>query len=125
MKPVLLLLAGSLLLTACAGNVRLIEDGKVHLGKYDTASRMVEVSVDGVRYSGPFVQNTGVGVTTAFIGGRLVTGTTITGDGSGQALLTSPDGKVIRCQFGSVVGFRGQGRCENNAGKTYDLLIGG
>lgn len=46
-------------------------------------------------------------------------------DGSGQALLTSPEGKVLRCIFGPVVAFRGQGQCQNNQGKIYDMLIGG
>lgn len=113
-----------LLLGACSGNLKLVEDGKVHSGTYDQLSKSLQFNIDGVLYQGTYVQGGAVGVGTAFSGTRATTGVMTLSDGSGQALLTSPDGKVLRCVFGSVVAWRGQGQCQNNQGKVYDLLIG-
>ena len=113
------------LLSGCAGNIRLLEDGKVHQGTYDQMSKSVKVSIDGIQYAGTYVQGVTTGFATGFSGTRTSTGLVTMSDGSGQALLTSPDGKVLRCVFGPVVAFRGQGQCQNNQGKIYDMLIGG
>lgn len=112
-------------LAGCAGNIRLLEDGKVHNGTYDQMSKAVKVVIDGVPYTGSYVQGVSTGFATGFSGGRTTTGFMTMSDSSGQALLTSPDGKVLRCIFGPVVAFRGQGQCQNNQGKIYDMLIGG
>ena len=90
-------------LMGCAGNLKLVEDGKVHSGRYDQLSKSVEINVDGVLYRGSFVQGMSAGFGTVVTGTRVGTGTMVTTDGSGQALLTSPEGKVLRCVFGSVV----------------------
>ena len=119
--PSVLVLA---LLTACAGNLKLVEDGKVHTGKYDQLSKKVEINIDGVPYRGTFSQNMSAGFGTAFSGSRVSNGTMLLSDGSGQALLTSPEGKVLRCRFGSVVAWEGQGQCQTNDGRVLDLLIG-
>lgn len=70
-------------------------------------------------------QQVATGFATGISGGRITTGLMTMSDGSGRVLLTSPNGKVLRCLFGSVVAFRGQGQCQNNQGKIYDVLIGG
>lgn len=114
----------STVLAGCAGNIKLVEDGKVHTGTYNSLTKEVEVNVDGVPYRGGFVQGASVGFGTGFSGARVSTGTMVAMDGSGQALLTSPEGKVLRCVFGSVVAWRGQGQCQNNDGRLFDLLIG-
>ena len=111
-------------LMGCAGNLKLVEDGKVHSGRYDQLSKSVEINVDGVLYRGSFVQGMSAGFGTVVTGTRVGTGTMVTTDGSGQALLTSPEGKVLRCVFGSVVAWRGQGQCQTNDGRLFDLLIG-
>jgi len=111
-------------LAGCAGNLKLLEDGKVHSGRYDQLSKSVEINVDGVLYRGSFVQGMSAGFGTVTTGTRVGTGTALTTDGSGQALLTSPEGKVLRCVFGSVVAWRAQGQCQTNDGRLFDLLIG-
>lgn len=114
----------SSLLAGCAGNLKLVEDGKVHMGSYNQLTKEVEINVDGVPYRGSYVQGATAGFGTGFSGGRVITGTGLAMDGSGQALLTSPQGKVLRCVFGSVVAWRGQGQCQANDGRIFDLLIG-
>jgi hypothetical protein len=114
----------TLAITGCAGNIKLLEDGKVHSGKYDQLSKSIEVTIDGVPYKGTYSQNASAGFGTAIAGTQVATGVMTMSDGSGQALLVSPEGKVLRCRFGAVVAWRGQGQCQNNDGKLYDLLIG-
>lgn len=109
----------------CAGNLKLLEDGKQHPGRFESVTKAVEVNIDGVVYKGTFSQNMGFGVGNTFTGKTVGTTTMLMGDGSGSALLTSPEGKVLRCVFGSIVFMRGQGQCQNNDGKVYDLLVGG
>ena len=126
-----LLLIALLPLVGCAGQLRLLEDGKVHHGTYSQASRSVEVTIDGVRYAGGFTQNQtvafGQGFGTAYSGGRTAFGTgfgtSVASNGSGQAVLTSPDGKVIQCVFQAAMG-RGQGQCEALDGRRFVLVIG-
>ncbi len=111
--------------TGCSGKITLLEDGKAHRGTYSQTSETLEVTIDGVPYKGTFTQNASAGVGTGFTpSGQMTTTTMVMSDGSGQALLTSPEGKVLRCVFGPVVGWKGQGQCQNNDGKIYDLLIG-
>ena len=112
------------LLAGCTGTLKLAEDRKVHIDSYDQLSKSVTINLDGVPYSGTYLQGVTAGFLTSFNGGGTAMGTGVMSDGSGQALLLSPDGKALRCVFGSVVGWRGQGQCQNNAGKLYDLLIG-
>lgn len=114
----------TLAITGCAGNIKLLEDGKAHSGKYDQLSKSIEVTIDGVPYKGSYSQNASAGFGTAIAGTQVATGVMTISDGSGQALLVSPEGKVLRCRFGAVVAWRGQGQCQNNDGKLYDLLIG-
>ena len=113
------------MLAGCAGNIKLVEDGKVHMGSYNQLSKEVQVNIDGVPYKGTFVQGATAGFGTTVSGQRVATGTFVTTDGGGQALLTSPEGKVLRCVFGSVVAWRGQGQCQTNDGRLFDMLIGG
>lgn len=121
LAPALVCLAFGL--TGCAGNIKLLEDGKVHQGRFQQGTNTVEVDIDGIRYSGTYSQNLGVGFGTGLAGRSLISGSFVTSDGSGQALMTSPTGKVLRCVFGTVVAMRGQGLCENNDAKRYDMII--
>ncbi len=119
----LLMTTCAIALIGCAGNLKLLEDGKVHQGRFQQGTNTVEVDIDGIRYSGTYSQSLGVGFGTAMAGRSIISGSFITSDGSGQALMTSPTGRVLRCAFGTVVAMRGQGMCENNDGKRYDLII--
>lgn len=119
-------------LTGCAGNLRLLEEGKSHPGTWNAASKTMDVNIDGRRYEGSFSQNVTVGFGqsfgTAFSGGRTAFGsgfgTSFASNGSGQAVMTSADGKAIQCMFQAQMG-RGSGQCEGMDGRRYILVIGG
>ena len=42
----------ALVLSGCALNMRLLEDGKVHRGTFDPAGRKMGVTIDGDRFAG-------------------------------------------------------------------------
>lgn len=111
-------------LVGCAGNLRLLEDGKAHSGSWNAATKTLEVTIDGRKYSGTFSQNASVGFGSGVSGGKFATGTAIGSNGGGQAVMTSDDGKVIQCVFQAALG-RGQGQCEGLDGRRFVLLIGG
>lgn len=128
-----LLLIALLALAGCAGNLKLLEDGKSHAGSWNAANKTLEATIDGVPYSGTFSQNAGIvlansvssatsGANTAYGSG---VGTAVVSSGMGQAVMTSPDGgKVIVCVFQASFG-RGQGQCEGLDGRRFILVIGG
>lgn len=126
-----LLILALLPLAGCAGSLKLLEDGKSHAGTWNAATKTLEVNVDGRQYSGTFSQNASVGFNNSFAAASSGTrtaygsgfGTTIASNGSGQAVLTSADGKVIQCIFLAAMG-RGQGQCEGLDGRRFILVIG-
>lgn len=118
-----LVLAAGVLLSGCAQNFRLLEDGKVHHGTLFQASKTMEATIDGEKFSGPASQAVGVGFGQTFYNGRVGFGTTTVASGQWQGLLTNSSGKVIRCQFQAALG-SGQGICQDNNGRNFDLVIG-
>jgi len=119
-----ILLAASIALAGCAGNLKLIEQGKSHPGTWNAATKTLEATVDGTKYTGTFSQNASVGFGTGVSGTSFATGTAIGSNGSGQAILTSADGKIIQCVFQASLG-RGQGQCEGGDGRRFVMVIGG
>lgn len=117
-------LIAAFLLTGCAGNLRLLEDGKSHAGSWNAATKTIEATIDGRKYSGTFSQNAAVGFGTGVSGTKFATGTAVSSNGAGQAVMTSEDGKVIQCVFQAALG-RGQGQCEGLDGRRFVLVIGG
>lgn len=113
----------ALVLSGCALNMRLLEDGKVHRGTFDPAGRKMDVTIEGDRFAGSVSQGMMVGFGQTFTGTRMSTGTMVMGSGQFQGVLTNAAGKVLRCQFQSAMG-RGQGMCQNNDGRTFDLVVG-
>ena len=124
MRIAALLVVTCSILTGCAGNLRLLEQGKSHPGNWNALTKTLEVNIDGTIYTGTFSQNLGVGFGTAFGGSGVATGIGFGSNGGGQAVLTSPDGKVIECVFQAAFG-RGQGECRGLDGRQYVLVIGG
>lgn len=112
-----------LVLTACSGWVKLLEEGKAHSGKYDSMNKSLEVSINGTLYSGNYVLNSSASYGGIFTGTRYVPINSYTGGNMGRAILTSPDGKVLRCEF-MVQGSAAQGACSDNNGKHFDLIAG-
>lgn len=112
------------MLSGCALNVKLLEDGKAHLGSFDVASRTMQVTIDGDKYAGPLHRGMAAAFMTGFSGARTYTGTAIMASSDFSAILTNSAGKILRCQFNSALG-RGQGVCQMNDGRTFDLVQGG
>ena len=48
--PLCLLTGAALLLAGCTGNLKLVEDGKIHPGTYDQVSNTLQIDIDGVPY---------------------------------------------------------------------------
>lgn len=110
-------------LTGCALPLRLLEDGKMHQGLFSPASRSMEATIDGDRYSGPISQGMTVGFGTAFSGGRTAFGTGIGSSNQWQGMMLNKDRKVINCQFQAMLG-AGTGMCESMDGRRFALVIG-
>jgi hypothetical protein len=95
----------------------------VHHGTLFQASKTMEATIDGEKFSGPASQAVGVGFGQTFYNGRVGFGTTTVASGQWQGLLSNASGKVIRCQFQAALG-SGQGICQDNNGRNFDLVIG-
>jgi hypothetical protein len=110
-------------LSGCAFHVRLLEDGKTHRGSFDPIGGKMSVLIDGDAYAGPLTRGAQPGFMVGFAGNRMMTGTVIGGLDQFQSLMTNRAGTILRCQIQASAG-RGQGVCQNNAGRTYDVLVG-
>ncbi|WP_198371396.1 hypothetical protein [Roseomonas rosulenta] len=88
----------------------------------------MELVIDGKRYVGRWTAATegGVGFGTLLAGSRMATASSVAVGGSrGLALLRSPEGGTLRCEFiYSGLSAAGFGVCQDGAGKTFDLMIG-
>jgi hypothetical protein len=126
---IILITAASLF--GCAHNLTIqAADGS---GGTGTASRgmgagSIEVTIDGHRYEGRWTAATEGSVTfgTLISGSRMASGSAMTIGGSrGMALLRSPSGGALRCEFiYSGMSMAGYGGCQDANGKRFDLLIG-
>lgn len=129
MRVIAIAVAG-LMLAGCSYNLSLMSRGGGKTGS-GTASRPgndVTIMADGVTYKGRFTYMEGgfAGVSTGFAGGMAATGTMVgtTGQGNGNIMARSDDGKGMRCQFGySGWSNSGMGVCQDDAGTIYDLQI--
>jgi hypothetical protein len=124
------------LLTGCAGNIRLLSEGKSYAGTYNTGTKAMNVDVEGIIYTGSYVlgQTFGISNSQAFAtatGGHRpmfvnATGfsTTSTTSNQGRALLVGSNNKTIRCDI-MVSRMSGQGLCQDSDGRVYDLIASG
>ena len=113
----------TLALAGCGGTVRLLEEGHVHMGKYDAMNKSLNVSVDGVEYTGNYVLNSSASYGGIFAGARYIPINSYSSANMGRAILTSTTGKIVRCEF-MVQGMNAQGACTDNNGKRYDMIAG-
>lgn len=111
------------LVSGCALNMRLLEDGKVHQGEFSPGTRSMSATIDGDFYEGPISQGSAVGFGTAFSGGKVGFGTMTASSSQFTGILTNRTGKVIQCQFNAALG-AGSGMCEGMDGRRYALVIG-
>lgn len=113
----------AILCSGCAFNLKLLEDGKVHPGQFDPIGGTMSATIDGDPYQGPLTRGMQAGFMTGVVGTRFMSGTMIGGLDQFQALMTNKAGRVLRCQIQSIAG-TGQGVCQANDGRLYDVLVG-
>jgi hypothetical protein len=111
------------LLAGCAHKIQLIEDGKVHNGTYQEATRQMEVVIDGERFAGTVMPGSAVGFGTGFVGTKMFTTTTTTSTGVYTGVLTSDRGRVMNCQVNASM-FQGSGMCQTTEGRTFAVKLG-
>jgi hypothetical protein len=130
MRRAIALLAVALL-SGCAHRLTIqAPDGSGGEGQASrgAGSGSMELFIDGKRYVGRWTAATegGVGFGTLLAGSRMATASTVAVGGSrGLALLRSPEGGTLRCEFVySGLSAAGYGVCQDGTGKTFDLMIG-
>lgn len=116
-------LAACAVLAGCAGSGKLIRSGQVYPLEYNSLAQTITTTVDGETYTGSYIINRGTGTATGLVGTKLITTTVTTSGNQGRALLTSPSGKVLRCEF-MVSGNSAIGQCQDAQGAIYDLTAG-
>jgi len=111
-------------LSGCVTSASLIAaDGPRYTIAVDPISKGLRTEVDGVVYTGRYLQNHSIGVGFGQSFGMqpvAATSTFVAGDGSGRALLTAANGDYIECAFnasGTVV----IGKCQSNKGRQFVL----
>lgn len=89
----------------------------------------MSIVVDGEQFSGPVVR-TGSNDSFGFLqqygqksGSTLGTFTTVGGTASVKAILSSPSGRGLRCEFTSD-GSGGGGICVDDQGRVHDAIVG-
>ena len=118
-----------LALTGCAQTMTMFPrgGGQPIAGDLRTAEQTMAVVIDGERYFGNFTRGTAtsVGSFTSFSGTRRTTGTAIgtSFSNSYSALLSSPSGKAMRCEFIGGLMEHGNGICEHADGRLFDLQL--
>jgi hypothetical protein len=135
MRPLGLIAA--LALAGCAASYELTvmpqDSGKLYSGTADdngNGEGRISIAIEGRTYSGTWVE-TQPAMTTGYVSGgfgvrRGGLGSFITMDNpqgsESKALLTSPDGAGLRCDFKAGQG-RGGGVCRDDKGRLYDVQV--
>ena len=121
------------LLAGCAGKVQMMprDSGKIYSGTVngnDTGSGTMAITIDDEAYTGPvvitssgdsfgFIQQYGSKGTSSF--GTLVSSG---GTANVKAMLASPNGRGLRCEFTST-GTSGGGICVDDKSRVYDAIV--
>lgn len=114
-------LAAVVALAGCAGTGQLLRDGAAYPFTFNAATKTMTTTIDGDTYSGSYILNSGVGTASGFAGGRFATMTVVGSATQGRSMLTSPSGKVLRCEF-AVQGMSAIGQCQDSQNRMYDLV---
>jgi hypothetical protein len=123
----------AVVLTGCAGYVQMMprDSGKVYLGTVQgsvTGAATMTIDIDGQTHIGPVVR-TGSNDSFGFLqqyGKRGLTSTgtmaSLGGTATIKAILSSPAGRGLRCEFTSD-GSGGGGVCVDDQGRVYDAIV--
>ena len=133
MKKAVSILA-ALVLSGCAGYVQMMprDSGKVYSGTVQgsaTGAGTMTIDIDGQTFTGPVVR-TGSNDSFGFIQqygkrGMMSTGTmaSVGSTATVKAILSSPAGRGLRCEFTSD-GSGGGGICVDDQGRVLDAIVG-
>lgn len=134
MKKTVSILAAVVALSGCAGYVQMMprDSGKVYSGTVQggaTGAGTMTIDIDGQTYTGPVIR-TGSSDSFGFIQqygkrGMMSTGTmaSVGGTATVKAILSSPAGRGLRCEFTSD-GSGGGGVCVDDQGRVLDAIVG-
>ena len=134
MRAKALLIAIVATLAGCAGYVQMMprDSGKVYAGTVQgsaTGAGTMTIAIDGEQFTGPVVR-TGSSDGFGFIqqyGTKtgVTTGTVVSAGGTAtvKAILSSPAGRGLRCEFTSD-GSGGGGICVDDKGRVLDAIVG-
>lgn len=121
------------LLTGCAGKVQMMprDSGKIHSGTVNSngmGSGTMSITIDDEIYTGPIVR-TSSGDSFGFVQqygskGASSFGTVVSSGGTAnaKAMLASPNGRGLRCEFTST-GTSGGGICVDDKARVYDAVL--
>ena len=121
------------LLAGCAGKVQMMprDSGKIYSGTVNgngTGSGTMAITIDDEAYSGPVVR-TSSGDSFGFVQqygskGTSSFGTVVSSGGTAnvKAMLASPNGRGLRCEFTST-GTSGGGICVDDKSRVYDAIV--
>lgn len=134
MLKTVLLLTFPLFLAGCSGFVQMMprDSGKVYSGTVQgsaTGSGTMTILIDGEQFTGPVVR-TGSNDSFGFIqqyGGKagFSSGSVVSigGTATVKAILSSQNGRGLRCEFTSD-GSGGGGVCVDDSGRVLDAVVG-
>lgn len=114
------------MLCSCGGAMVIMprDGGTATEGSFDTLTKTMQIQANGKVYSGPYVTNASRSYSsgTAYSGTKsaFVSGQAFHSGNSGVALLTSPDGDSMRCEF-QYDSMTGIGVCQDRAGRIFDF----
>lgn len=134
MKNTASILAAVLALSGCAGYVQMMprDSGKVYSGAVQgsaTGAGSMTIDIDGQTYTGPVVRTSSgdsfgfiqqYGTKTGVSTGSMVS---VGGTATVKAILSSPAGRGLRCEFTSD-GSGGGGICVDDQGRVLDAIVG-
>lgn len=134
MFKTVLLLAFPLFLAGCSGFIQMMprDSGKVYSGTVQgsaTGAGTMSILIDGEQFTGPVVR-TGSSDSFGFIqqyGGKAGFSSSsvvsIGGTATVKAILSSQNGRGLRCEFTSD-GSGGGGVCVDDTGRVLDAVVG-
>lgn len=134
MFKTVLLLAFPLFLAGCSGFIQMMprDSGKVYSGTVQgsaTGAGAMSILIDGEQFTGPVVR-TGSSDSFGFIqqyGGKAGFSSSsvvsIGGTATVKAILSSQNGRGLRCEFTSD-GSGGGGVCVDDTGRVLDAVVG-
>lgn len=122
-----------LVLTGCSGMIQLMprDSGKVYSGTVQgsiTGTGVIAITIDGEQYTGPVVRTSSIdsaGLLQQYgkrSGASFGSTTSVGGTATLKGILSSPNGRGLRCEFTSD-GSGGGGVCSDDQGRVFDAIV--